>query len=68
MVSKESMIMKPDSRFEPLVMPNSNDKYFQKKKKYIVPRLWNELKFGHKNYSYFKAVKKHLKKWFKTKV
>ena len=56
------------SRFEPLVMPNSNDKYFQKTFEYIVPRLWNDLPLEHRNYRSLMTVKKHLKRYFKEKV
>jgi hypothetical protein len=50
------------SQLEPLVMPKSEGKFFDRAFEYIVPRLWNALPPDLRNVIERKTVKRRLKK------
>jgi Reverse transcriptase (RNA-dependent DNA polymerase)/Endonuclease-reverse transcriptase len=52
------------SQREPVVMPISENKYFDRTYEYIVPRLWNALPMNLKNVANRDSVKRKLRKWF----
>jgi hypothetical protein len=56
------------SQFEPLVMPKSEGKFFDRTFQYMVPRLWNALPPDLKNVIERKIVKRRLKKWYLSKL
>jgi Reverse transcriptase (RNA-dependent DNA polymerase) len=56
------------SQNNPLVMPKSENKFFERTYNYIVPRLWNSLSPELKNFVNIKQVKRHVKKWLKSKL
>jgi hypothetical protein len=56
------------SRFDVIVEPRSENKYFERTFEYIVPRLWNTLPEDLKNCQSIITVKRKLKKWTKMNL
>jgi exonuclease III len=56
------------SRFDVIVEPRSENKYFERTFEYIVPRLWNTLPEDLKNCQSIITVKRKLKKWTKKNL
>jgi hypothetical protein len=56
------------SQLDPVVMPISESKYFDRTYDFIVPRLWNSLPPELKNIVNPDTVKRLLKKWFLSKL
>jgi exonuclease III len=52
------------SQLDPVVMPISEGRYFDRTYEFIVPRLWNALPPQLKNLTECKAVKRRLRKWY----
>jgi hypothetical protein len=52
------------SQRDPVVMPMSEGRFFDRTYEFIVPRLWNSLPPDLKNFLEIKTVKRRLKKWY----
>jgi len=56
------------SQMEPLVMPKTSNRYFERTFEFIVPRLWNNLPLQLRIFVTKEEVKRNLKKWFKSNL